>query len=62
MLLIFLFSTHPTNFQKAVGRILTSEYVDLTHTLILLYILCSTFAHADGSQILLAIAANTFCG
>jgi hypothetical protein len=62
MLLIFLFSTHPTNFQKAVGRILMSEYVDLTHTLISLYILCSTFAHADGAQILLSIAANTICG
>lgn len=40
MWLIFSFSTHPTNFQKAVGMILISEYVGPTHTLISL---CSFF-------------------
>lgn len=45
MLLIFLFSTRPTNFQKAVGRILMSEYVDLTQTFISLYTLCVQHLH-----------------
>jgi hypothetical protein len=47
MLLISLFSTHPTNFQKAAGRILMSEYVDLAHALISLYISRPAPAHAE---------------